>query len=144
MASTIDLLGRQHQEVLKVLAETEMRLEDGAATATLAEYLEGEVQEHFRLEEESLFPVLAEHPAIAGGPLRVMQMEHEAFRGLLADLRLAISGGDGPAQAQVAADLIALLRGHIAKEDEVLFPMANALLGEEALRRVDGRAREIA
>jgi hemerythrin-like domain-containing protein len=41
-------------------------------------------------------------------------------------------------------ELIELLRGHIAKEDQILFPMAERLLSPAELDEVDRRAAALA
>jgi hemerythrin-like domain-containing protein len=78
-----------------------------------------------------------------GGPIAVMLMDHEAGRAHVS-VMAGKAGQAGPwtpqdrATAYAAASGYAdLLRGHIAKEDEILYPMAQHRLHEEAMRRVD-------
>ena len=137
MNTVIDLLKRQHQEVL---ARIDRDIDNfGAASVARAflDFLEDEVVTHFRIEEEALFPEMGRIAAIANGPLRVMEAEHAAFRELLAGGRAACDR-DANGDAIVAArDLAMLLRAHIAKEDNVLFPMALEVLGAEQWQRVE-------
>ena len=144
MDGTIQILGSQHQDVLARLAEVEARLEPDttAAAADLAAYLEREVLDHFVLEEEALFPQLALHIGVDGGPLAVMNAEHAEFRSLLEDLGVALRAGDVAAQRHNTEALIELLRGHIFKEDHVLFPLALRLLTPDEIQRVDTLGRE--
>jgi hemerythrin-like domain-containing protein len=143
MSTTIELLGKQHREVLAELTAVEQRLQAGdvaAAAPGLATYLQREVVQHFVLEEEALFPVLARHLSPTHGPLAVMNAEHAAFRDLLGALEAANAVGD-TARQQVHADgIIDLLRGHIAKEDQILFPMALRLLQPDEQCEVDACA----
>ncbi len=84
---------------------------------------------HHAKEEQHLFPAL-ERRGIPrqGGPVGVMLAEHEQGRRLLA----AMTGDDAAAAAEAARAYAVLLRGHIDKENSVLFPMAEHLLtGEE-------------
>lgn len=69
-----------------------------------------------------------------------MNAEHAAFRALLVDLTSAVRSGDRAAQRAVSAEIIALLRDHIDKEDHVLFPMAVRLLSAVELAEVNQRA----
>ena len=95
---------------------------------------------HHRKEEGVLFPALraAGIPA-EGGPIGVMLFEHEEGRQLSAAMRSAaeqLEAGEPRAAADVvenALRYVALLRQHIAKEDNVLFPMAE--------RAIQGRAQ---
>ena len=142
MTATIELLSTQHQDVLAHLAavEAETMAREGSNLAEFAAYLENEVVQHFRLEEQALFPLLAGHLSPEQGPLAVMHAEHASFRELLAGLTNALRAGNRDAQRTHAAQLIELLRGHIAKEDQVLFPMAARLLSTAEQAEVDCRA----
>jgi len=94
---------------------------------------------HHKKEEGVLFPAM-ESAGVArqGGPLAVMLVEHEEGRRLTRALRAAAeemaTGGTAwkTAVVQNALGYVALLRQHIAKENGVLFPMADLLIAPEA------------
>jgi hemerythrin-like domain-containing protein len=147
MGSTIEVLTRQHQDVLAWLAATETALASGRDDADLAgfaNFLDSEVVQHFALEEHALFPILARHPGLSQGPLAVMNAEHASFRELLNNLTAGIRAADLGQQRSCTHGLIDLLRAHIAKEDTVLFPMASRLLSADELAEVEARAAELA
>ena len=146
MTATIELLSTQHEEVLARLTavETEIMAADGADLAPFAAYLTDEVAHHFTIEEEALFPLLARHLSQEQGPLAVMHAEHAAFRELLAGLTRDLRAGSRDGQRAHAAELVQLLRAHIAKEDHVLFPMAARLLSPTEQGEVDRRAAALA
>jgi hemerythrin-like domain-containing protein len=146
MTTTIELLGTQHQEVLARLTQVEAAImaRDDRDLAPFAAFLADEVVHHFAIEEQALFPLLARHLSLEQGPLAVMNAEHAAFRELLADLTTAVRAGNLDAQRTHVAELVELLRGHTAKEDQVLFPMAARLLSPAELDEVDGRAAALA
>jgi hemerythrin-like domain-containing protein len=90
---------------------------------------------HHGKEEEFLFPALeAAGVPREGGPIGVMLSEHEQGRQLVAQLKGFVAGyqsGDQQAAAGIhgtVKDYVDLLNQHIAKEDNVLFPMADAKL----------------
>lgn len=140
MSALIDLLGRQHQEVLARIAADQPRFAEPEVAARFLDFLQREVMSHFSLEEEILFPELARIPSIAAGPLRVMEAEHDSFRDLLARGKEEHARGDDAGLGRTAADLAALLQTHIAKEDRVLFPMALEVLGAERLQVLNAAA----
>lgn len=96
----------------------------------------GAVRRHNEDEERALFPVLGED-----APLGPFLEEHEILWRLEADLGDALDRGDRDRVARLALEIVDLLRTHIRRENEVLFPMARALLGADGLaivaRRLD-------
>ncbi|MEJ2117625.1 MAG: hemerythrin domain-containing protein, partial [Alphaproteobacteria bacterium] len=65
--------------------------------------------QHFRYEEEHLFPELAQaFPAAAAGPIPVMLSEHSQMRELFDDLGLAVRKRD----AALLADTMKGVEGH--------------------------------
>lgn len=98
---------------------------------------------HHRKEEGVLFGAMQESGAPSGGgPIAVMLAEHEEGRALTRGLReaaRALEAGDESARARVVSNArryVSLLREHIAKEDGVLFPLADRLLSTERQARV--------
>jgi hemerythrin-like domain-containing protein len=90
---------------------------------------------HHAKEEENLFPRMeARGVPRQGGPLAVMLREHDQGRAHVATIAGAIgayeSGDESAARtiAENARAYVGVLRGHIMKEDSVLFPMADRVL----------------
>lgn len=139
---TVDVLGQQHQEVLAYLARVESQLEAGRDpdAAAFLHFLEQDVQQHFALEETALFPALERHIGSEHGPLAVMHLEHADFRSLLAALSEAVQAANPAQQRAHAGSLIDLLRSHIAKEDQVLFPLAERVLSPDEQAEVDAQS----
>jgi hemerythrin-like domain-containing protein len=93
---------------------------------------------HHGKEEDFLFPALEEAGVQRDkGPIGVLLREHQEGRQLVAQFREAIkSFRSGNAKAAISLenagrDYISLLTQHIQKEDDVLFPMAERVLGSE-------------
>jgi hemerythrin-like domain-containing protein len=90
---------------------------------------------HHRKEEGVLFPALIDNGLPAqGGPVAMMLAEHDQGRAYNRDMRQAaqrLEQGDASARQLViknALDYADLLRGHISKEDCILFPMADKVI----------------
>lgn len=139
-----EILRKEHDAILKMLDATDQvgrRLTHGdrVDTATLQGLLE-----FFRLfadrchhgkEEDLLFPLLEKKGMPrGGGPIGVMLFEHESGRELIREMEQASSQiQENPVEAgrrwaQAAAEYTILLREHIAKENNVLFRMAESML----------------
>ena len=113
----------------------------------IREYADGA---HHRKEEDALFPALAaQGMPVEGGPIAVMLYEHARGRELTAALHDAAArhaaGEPGalPALLASARGYAGLLRQHIYKEDNILFPMAAQVLPPEAQQSVMERFEAI-
>lgn len=147
MTTPIDELKKEHrviERVLTVLESLSRRLEtnDPVDPETLARAREVIVgfgdRCHHAKEEHALFPALAsKRSIIEWGPVRILTSEHEAGRKLMSDLARAIeqmasNEAYGRAGAHRAIDTYTrMLRRHIAKEEDILFPLAETLLSDE-------------
>ncbi len=88
----------------------------------------GAVRRHNEDEERALFPLLGDE-----APIGPFLEEHETLWKLEADLSAAIDRGDREQVARQGLEIVDLLRTHIRRENDVLFPMARALLGAKGL-----------
>ncbi len=95
--------------------------------------LRDELQSHMAKEEQVLFPmILSGQGAMAGGPISVMEHEHESAGAALERLRELTNGYDVPEQAcntwralwHGLAALEEALHQHIHLENNILFPRA--------------------
>jgi hemerythrin-like domain-containing protein len=142
MRSTEELV-RDHEVILGVLDGLEARLRAAQATGTLdatfvreaVAFSQGFVDRcHHGKEEHCLFPCLERRGVPReGGPIGVMLAEHEMGRQLVRRIAEAVGryeGGQGSLGEvlDLAWQYVELLRAHIAKENEVLFPLGEAVL----------------
>ena len=86
---------------------------------------------HHRREEEVLFPELRRHGLV--GPPACMEEEHVILRSWKHDVvELSRSVGlDTEELAETVARLSSMLRDHIRKENEILYPMALSQIAPE-------------
>ena len=154
MATATNTLRDEHKAILKMLDATEevaRRIKSGATVTS--ETLSG-LLEFFQIfadrchhgkEEDCLFPLL-ERKGLPreGGPIGVMLHEHGQGRELIQKMREsaeAFAAGRNEASmrwADAACAYAELLREHIAKENDVLFVMADRLLsGSEQASLLD-------
>lgn len=113
--------------------------------AAFAGFLEEDVDRlHGRKEEAGLFPVLERHLPVEGGPVEVMLTEHESLREHQRSLARGAEKLQGePSAIEIISSIDTafgavrgLLSDHIAKEDQVLFPMARELLSADEMLEV--------
>jgi hemerythrin-like domain-containing protein len=91
------------------------------------------VESHATIEEELLFTALEPHLGREAGPIAQMYAEHEELERLLGQIEEAQDVAQATA---LVAEALSAARSHFRKEEQVLFPMAQNLLGDEALTRL--------
>lgn len=139
-----DILSSEHRVIERVIAALEKgadRLESGEDIridffTDAADFIAGFADGcHHKKEEGVLFIAMqAQGMPVQGGPIGVMLAEHEQGRVYTRAMRAAaerLEQGDLTARAVVvqnARGYANLLRNHIAKEDSVLFPMADRVI----------------
>ncbi len=149
---TTRCLRQEHQVILRVLGCFEVALarsrESGQASAEMfapfVEFFEGFADRcHHCKEEDRLFPQLEKHGIPRdGGPIGVMLHEHTLARAHVKAISESIAAadtGDQNALQQIVTEgeaLIDLLRNHIAKEDNVLFEMADQVIQGSSLAQL--------
>ena len=129
----------------KVLVEHHRYLDDVFATAegsvhsgdwvtaiSTFKHFNDQLQAHIEAEEGLLFPAFEEATGYAEGPTRVMRMEHEQIRSLLAQLEFACAERDEDAYSGAAETLAPLLAQHNMKEENILYPMCDQTLADGA------------
>ena len=147
-----EILKKEHRIIERVLASLEVaagRLSAGESVSPqiftmAADFIKGFADGcHHKKEEGVLFPAMqAAGVPRQGGPIGVMLAEHEQGRHFTADMRAAaerLAAGETDAREAVADNAlryVALLRGHIAKEDNILFAMADRVIGGAAQAEV--------
>ncbi len=99
---------------------------------------------HHAKEEDILFEAMGPLP-----PVQVMRMEHDMGRAHVRAASDSLPGarqGDEEALRSLSEGLmgyVSLLREHIYKEDNILYPMANQMLGEDDQRRIEAQFEEV-
>lgn len=155
-----EILSEEHRlivQVLDCLEEAAGRLDDGGTVDAkffldAAEFVTGFADRcHHRKEEDILFVAMtaADMPQDRG-PVAVMLQEHDAGRQYTQGFQSAaarMQTGDVTAASDVvqyALDYVGLMREHIAKEDMVLFPMADQWITGDDLQQVSQEFARVA
>lgn len=144
MNAATAVLRKEHEAILRMLDVTEEVARQLDARRPVSPETLFELLEFFRLfadrchhgkEEDLLFPLLRRKGLPpAGGPVAVMLYEHEQGRALIREMLEAAEAFRGGAAegggrwADAARNYAALLREHIAKENNILFVMAENLM----------------
>jgi len=137
MEHATDILKHEHQVILHVLDAAERDAQHPEAldlerVAKIADFLRNFADRcHHAKEQDLLFPAMNRRGLPSDtGPIAVMLHEHDEGRAHVRAIILELEEAE-PDRAEIARHLrefANLLRGHISKEDDVLYVMADQLL----------------
>lgn len=147
----VDFLGSDHhrlnahwQEFLQAVDSCQLAYETlfvrekghrVAAIDQLSQFIFG-LRRHIRMEEDWLFPLFDERSRMpaGAGPTAAMRAEHQEIEAVLRNVEKLLLGGDCATVIQTIEGQpvhpSALIRSHDAKEENVLYPMADRLFSQ--------------
>ncbi len=119
-----------HKHCDDLFADAEAAARDGDWTKCAEAYksFHNQLEAHFSTEEQVLFPAFEEATGMAGGPTRVMRIEHTQMRDLLAQMASALAGKNEEGFLGSAETLLVLMQQHNMKEESMLYPMCDRSL----------------
>ncbi|RMD71080.1 MAG: hemerythrin domain-containing protein [Gammaproteobacteria bacterium] len=136
--SIYDFLSQDHRRCDELFAMAEEAVSKGAweEAQRLNEQFLAAMAHHLGMEEDILFPAFEAATGMIQGPTQVMRMEHEEMRRLLEGMKKALEGRDAEGYLGLAETLLMLMQQHNAKEEQVLYPMADRALEESVVSRL--------
>lgn len=133
--AVIDELTREHDAVVAAIGEIRGQLQAGdlAAAARTCQGITAILRPHTTVEEEGLFPCMAsEFP----DHVEALRGEHRQIEAVLGESALGVPGD--PTWPDRLTGALHLLRDHILKEQDGVFPAALSILGSEEWERIEG------
>ncbi|MEU7242067.1 hemerythrin domain-containing protein [Streptomyces sparsogenes] len=138
--TTIDELTREHDEVVRLIGHLRTARQKGSAArmAEIAREIARVLDPHTQVEEHGLFPALA---ADFPEQIAALEAEHRQVETVLAEAADGVTPSD-PTWPDRLMEAMAMLRDHILKEQDGVFPAALANLSIEEWEAVEAtRAR---
>ena len=99
-----------------------LKSSDRASAVQAFQEFHAGLERHIVWEEEILFPAFETKTGMTGGPTQVMRWEHEQIRGFLKAIADKLAAGTDDT-GDDEAGLLAVLRPHNHKEENILYPM---------------------
>jgi hemerythrin-like domain-containing protein len=130
--SLVEYFTSDHRDCDERWAGVEDAAQGGASEAVRRAFrrFDHALRTHLEMEERVLFPAFEDATGMHdGGPTFVMRMEHEQMRGLLDQMAAALAGGATQELLDQGDSLLMLIQQHNAKEEGMLYPMAQRALG---------------
>jgi len=118
--------------------QTLKRSDAAAAKEKFKEFITG-LTRHIVWEEEILFPLFEERTGMKNsGPTEVMRQEHRLIGGHLDAIHDKVRAADPDSDEEETA-LLAVLKAHNMKEEQILYPAIDEGLDAEAVKRVKNK-----
>ncbi|MFF7790862.1 hemerythrin domain-containing protein [Streptomyces sp. NPDC007991] len=133
--ASIDELTREHDEVVRLISHLRPARQDGdvARMARIAREITTVLDPHTQVEEHGLFPAMAlDFPE----QIAALEAEHRRIEAVLAEAADGTTPSD-PTWPDRLIEAMALLRDHILKEQDGVFPAALANLSTEEWEAVE-------
>jgi hemerythrin-like domain-containing protein len=123
----------EHRNCDEIFATAEKAVIDGDFEEAEKQFLlfANTTLNHFKKEEESLFPIFEEVSGSTEGPTRVMVFEHEQVRGLIGKMAEAVEKKDTDAYLSLAESMMILLQQHNMKEEQMLYAMCDRVISQD-------------
>jgi len=135
-----ELLMKDHENVQGLFAQFEQVSDDAQKKSMLFEKIKDELQMHTKVEEEIFYPAVEELPIErAKDDIERSIQDHKEVDALLDELQ-SLSPDDADFDEKMT-ELMDAVRSHIQLEQEEVFKVARAGLGEEQLQEL-GREME--
>ena len=128
--SIFDHMASDHKRCDGLFLDAEKAATDGDWSATQQAYQEfyQSMEQHFVMEEKVLFPDFEQAQGSEMGPTQVMRHEHDQMRSLMSSMQSALDIEDKDAFLGEAETMLMFMQQHNAKEEMMLYPMADQLL----------------
>lgn len=134
MAGIGDYMINHHKECDDVFARAEEAVGAGDWPRTESEFeaFAHQMERHFEIEENLLFPAFENKSGHTGGPTQVMRMEHEQMRTVMQEMRSAMEAKDAEQYLGLSETFLVLTQQHNFKEEGILYNIMDQVLADEA------------
>ena len=133
MSTIVDFLGSDHRACDDLFASAEVAVaqKNWDSARSLFERFQKAMAHHLTMEEDVLFLAFEARTGNSMGPTQVMRMEHEQIRGLLQEMASAVADANHGRYLGLSETLNMLMQQHNLKEENMLYPMSDQVLGSE-------------
>ncbi|MBU1223777.1 MAG: hemerythrin domain-containing protein [Gammaproteobacteria bacterium] len=145
MGTILEFLGSDHHACDNVFASAEEAVarKEWDSARSLFDRFQAAMARHLAMEEDVLFPAFESRTGMSGGPTEVMRIEHAQLRDLLQAMADAVAAGNRDSYLGLSETLNMLMQQHNLKEENMLYPMSDRVLGAErdsVIREMDAHA----
>jgi len=132
MSTISAYLTSDHHRCDELFAQAEEAVAKGdwaKAEAGFDQFL-ASMRHHFGMEEEIAFPAFEQATGVSNGPTWMMRMEHNQMREVFDRMTSAIAAHNAGNYLGLSETLLIVMQQHNMKEEQMLYPMSDQVLGE--------------
>jgi len=135
MSSISELMTHDHRRCDEIYANAEEAIGEGdfASAANLWREFCEQVEQHFTLEEQTLFPGFESATGMQGGPTMMMRGEHLQMREMFKSIASSIAQQEADDALGQCESLMMFMQQHNMKEEQVLYPMLDDALPQQEM-----------
>ena len=155
MSKTSKILVGEHENILKVVGALEKecdKIEKGKEVnkdffEKVIDFVRNYADKFHHAKEEDIlfkeFSEAAEEGEAHCNPVEQMLHEHDIGRSFVKGMKLALEESDKEKLVENARGYVGLIREHIFKEDNILYPMTDEVLDEKTEKEMLGKFEKI-
>ena len=134
MSTILEFLGSDHRacDDLFATAEAAEAQQNWDSARSLFGQFQAAMAHHLAIEEDVLFPAFESRTGMSSGPTQVMRMEHAQMRDLMQEMAKAVAAGNQDSYLGLSETLNMLMQQHNLKEENMLYPMSDRVLGADS------------
>ena len=134
MSTILEFLGSDHRacDDLFASAEAAAAQKNWDSARSLFGQFQAAMAHHLAMEENVLFPAFESRTGMSSGPTQVMRMEHVQMRDLMQEMANAVAAGNQDSYLGLSETLNMLMQQHNLKEENMLYPMSDRVLGADS------------
>jgi iron-sulfur cluster repair protein YtfE (RIC family) len=134
MSTILEFLGSDHRacDDLFATAEAAAAQKNWDSARSLFGQFQAAMAHHLAMEEDVLFPAFESRTGMSSGPTQVMRMEHAQMRDLMQEMAKAVAAGNQDSYLGLSETLNMLMQQHNLKEENMLYPMSDRVLGADS------------
>ena len=134
MATINEFMTSEHRNCDEMFASAEEQVdnEEWERAGELTRDFLNEMERHFMMEEQVLFPAFEQQTGIIQGPTMIMRDEHQQMRQLLMQLQWALDEKLKDEFLDTGETLLIMMQQHNMKEEGMLYPMCDQQLTDVA------------
>lgn len=134
MPSISEFMTQEHRGCDEKFANAEAQVdkEEWGQAGELTRQFLNDMERHFMMEEQVLFPAFEQQTGIIQGPTTIMREEHQQMRQLLMQLQWALDEQQRDEFLDTGETLLIMMQQHNMKEEGMLYPMCDQQLADVA------------